>query len=161
MGIRGTYYTIDDKILEQIIERRIDFEDADPPVRHTLEIDKSYYLIQYLLCGCIEGGEPPMGYVVPVREENVLPAGFCDCDIYFLRARQVQEASAFLDTLDIPALKNRYDFAAVKDKEIYPVIGADTDADGYFEYLSGYLEETRDFLQQASARGDAILFYLA
>ena len=113
MGIRGTYYTIDDDILAQLIEGHIDFENANPPVRHTLEIDKAYYLIQYLLCGCIEGGEPPMGYVVPIRDENVLPTPFCDCDMYFLRARQVQEASAFLDTLDIPTLKNRYDFAAM------------------------------------------------
>ena len=127
----------------------MDFENANPPVRHTLEIDKAYYLIQYLLCGCVEGGEPPMGYVVPIRDENVLPTPFCDCDMYFLRARQVQEASAFLDTLDIPTLKNRYDFAA------------NTDADGYFEYLSGYLAEIREFLRQASARGDAVIFYLA
>jgi len=102
-----------------------------------------------------------MGYVVPIRDENVLPTPFCDCDMYFLRARQVQEASAFLDTLDIPTLKNRYDFAAMKEKEIYPIIEADTDADGYFEYLSGYLAEIREFLRQASARGDAVIFYLA
>jgi len=161
MGIRGTYYTIDDDILAQLIEGHIDFENPNPPIRHTLEIDKAYYLIQYLLCGCVEGGEPPMGYVVPIRDENVLPTPFCDCDMYFLRARQVQEASAFLDTLDILTLKNRFDFAAMKEKEIYPIIEADTDADGYFEYLSGYLAEIREFLRQAFARGDAVLFYLA
>jgi len=49
----------------------------------------------------------------------------------------------------------------MKEKEIYPIIEADTDADGYFEYLSGYLAEIREFLRQASARGDAVIFYLA
>lgn len=161
MGVYGAYHTTKNAQLKQIIEEHHDFMDVNPIIYQTLDIDKAYYLIQYLLCGCIDGGEAPMGYVVPIREENELLHDY-DCDMYFLTAQQVQEAAAYLNTLDNHTLRNKYDFKSMREKKIYPLWGEESDnqSDEIYEYIEFYLEKIRDFFNQAAEKEEAVILCL-
>ena len=72
MGMAGNYVAVEDLLLGQIINGDKDIFEIDPAQCQSLNIDKSWQAIQYLLCKDVDGGELPMCYVVPIRDENEL-----------------------------------------------------------------------------------------
>ena len=108
MGMVGTYIAVENLLLSQIINGDKDILEIDPAQCQTLNVDKSWQAIQYLLCNDVDGGEPPMGYVVPIRDENELDCEF-DFDAFYITAKQVKESSDYLNSLDDNTLMNMYD----------------------------------------------------
>lgn len=78
MGMTGTYIAIENFLLSQIIKGEKSILEIDPTQCCPLDVDKSWRAIHYLLCKDIENGKPPMGYVVPIRDDNEL-----DCELEF------------------------------------------------------------------------------
>ncbi len=160
MGMTGTYIALKEERLEQIIgSSEEDILEIFPGRDEFLDIEKSWMIIHYMLCGTIDGGEPPMGYVVPIREENAL-----DCEMeygaFFLTAEQVREASDYLCSLDDAALRGMYDYEAMRKKGVYPLFGNEEDPEELFEYLRADLEALREFFQQTVEKGYAVVFYI-
>ena len=159
MGILGYYNQIEDLLLSQIINGEYDILDFDSKQYQTLDIDKSWQAIHYLLCKNIENGLPPMGYVVPMRNENKL-----DCELdygaFYITAQQVKEASDFLNSLDDTALKSMYDFKSMQENEVYPLYKNEEDP-GFYEYLYFHLTELRKYFHQTAEKGYAIIFYIS
>ena len=129
MGILGSYMSIEENLFEQSIRG----EAIGVEKFQQLDIDKSWEMIHFLMCRCKEKGEPPMGYVVPMREENELDFGEdTDGRVFYITAQQVREADEFLQSLSDDALRERYD------------------------YIYSYLTKIREFYHQAAEKGHAI-----
>ena len=124
-----------------------------------LDIDKSWQAVHYLLCGSIDDGEPPMGYVVPIRDENFIESGM-EFGAFFADAEQVREAAEYLDSLGEDELKGMFDFGAMLRDEVYPIMDED-DEDGFFEYLCGYIWKIKKFYKETAERRGAVIFYVS
>ena len=159
MGILGYYNQIEDLLLSQIINGEYDILDFDSKQYQTLDIDKSWQAIHYLLCKNIENGKPPMGYVVPMRNENKLD---CELDygVFYITAQQVKAASDFLNSLDDTALKSMYDFKSMQENEVYPLYKNEEDT-GFYEYLYFHLTELKKYFHETAEKGYAIIFYIS
>lgn len=155
MGVLGSYMSTEEELFDQIVndeDKGMDLE----KFQH-LDIDKSWQLIHFFLCKNIGNGEPPMGYVVPMRDENELDFGQSDTRIFYISAQQVREAADYLNTLSDDDLKNMYDFEAMEKNGVYPIYKGEKDT-GWYEYIYSHLTEIRKFYNQAAEKGHAISF---
>lgn len=160
MGMTGSYIAVDDTLLNQIIsgeESLLDFIDSD--AYETLDIDKSWHAVHYLLCGEISDGEPPMGYAVPMLNENNIDCEEDFIGAFYLTPRQVEEASGFLNALSDDDLKKMYDFGSMLKDEIYPLTEDDEESEIY-EYIYSYLEEIKEYFGRAAEKSLAVIFYI-
>ncbi len=159
MGMVGTYIAVENLLLSQIINGDKDILEIDPAQCQTLNVDKSWRAIQYLLCNDVDGGEPPMGYVVPIRDENELDCEF-DFDAFYITAKQVKESSDYLNSLDDNTLVNMYDFELMEENKIYPLHGKGNEAGIFYEYIYSYLSKIKNFFELTAEKGYAIIFYI-
>ena len=159
MGMVGTYIAVENLLLSQIINGDKDILEIDPAQCQTLNVDKSWRAIQYLLCNDVDGGEPPMGYVVPIRDENELDCEF-DFDAFYITAKQVKESSDYLNSLDDNTLVNMYDFELMEENKIYPLHGKGNEAGIVYEYIYSYLSKIKNFFELTAEKGYAIIFYI-
>ena len=162
MGITGTYIAIENFLLSQIINGEKSILELDPTQYQSLNIDKSWQAIQYLLCKDIENGKPPMGYVVPIRDDNELDCEL-DFEAFYITAQQVKEATNFLNSLDDTVLENIYDFKSMQENAVYPLHGNKNEMDtGFFyEYIYSYLIKLREYFNQTAEKGYAIILYFS
>lgn len=153
MGILGSYMSTEESLFEQTIRGG---EAIGMDKFQHLDIDKSWQLIHFLLCKSVENGEPPMGYVVPMRDENELDFGEdTDARIFYITAQQVREANDFLNSLSDNDLKEMYDFNEMQKNKVYPIDNDEEDSDLY-DYIYFYLTAIRKFFNQATEKGHAI-----
>jgi len=163
MGMRGTYIAIDDDIVQKIIDNpseNLHLFDAVPDEYPRLEIDKAWEAIHFLLCGVSSDGEPPLGYVVPLRGENALDIEeiVCDIEAFALTHQQVQEAYHCIKDVGERELRSMFNFQSFVDNDIYASQGDDEDV--FFEYISGYFRLIPDFFKDASKHNRGIVFYI-
>ena len=160
MGMNGTYISIPNSLLSQIINGEKSILEIDPTQCRPLEVDKSWQAIHYLLCKEIENGKSPMGYVVPTRDDHKL-----DCELefgtFYLTSQQVKEATNFLNSLDDKILKSMYDFKSIQENTVYPLHGTEneTDAELLYEYIYSYLIKLREYFNETARKEYSILFY--
>ena len=159
MGMLGNYIAVDEEELKHIRSGKEDVFDINPEDYPALDIDKSWQAVHYLLCGSIDDGEPPMGYVVPIRDENFIESGM-EFGAFFADAGQVREAAEYLDSLGDDELKCMFDFGAMLRDEVYPIMDED-DEDGFFEYLCGYIGKIKKFYKETAKRRGAVIFYVS
>ena len=159
MGMLGNYIAVDEEELKRIRSGKEDVFDINPEDYPALDIDKSWQAVHYLLCGSIDDGEPPMGYVVPIRDENFIESGM-EFGAFFADAEQVHEAAEYLDSLGEDELKGMFDFGAMLRDEVYPIMDED-DEDGFFEYLCGYIWKIKKFYKETAERRGAVIFYVS
>ena len=155
MGMLGSYTAIENSMLNQILNG----EESDTGFEKCqyLDIDKSWQLIHFLLCKNTENGKPPMGYVVPMSDENELDFGYSDARIFYLTKQQVKEASDYLNSLSDDTLKNMYDFKEMQENGVYPIDKNEPDT-GLYEYIYFYLTAVRKFFLQTAEKEYAIIF---
>lgn len=157
MGMSGFYFAIDDKLVQQISAGEIQLEDLDPNDYSGLDIDKSWQAIHYLLCGDIAEGEPPLGYVVPMTDDQGIDFG--EFGAFYLRPEQVTEALQAIAELDEAQLRMRYDLPAMVVDQVYPIV-SDEDEDELFAYILEHFNAIRHFYSQAAAEGKGLIFYI-
>ena len=155
MGVLGSYMSTEEELFDQIVSG--EDESIAPENYQHLDIDKSWQLIHFLLCKNLENGEPPMGYVVPMRDENELDLGQTDARIFYITAQQAREAADYLNTLSDNDLKDMYDFEAMEKNGVYQISKGEKDT-GWYEYIYSHLTEIRKFYAQAAEKGHAISF---
>lgn len=162
MGIRGSYIMVPDTELTQVLNGEKGLFYMEKVDAQALDIDKTYQPIHYLFCRGVENGDPPGGYVVPLRDENEVENEASDMVSYGLTAQQVREASDFLNTFDDDTLKSMYDFKEMRANKVYPLLEdvPDSEAEDFYEYIYSYLVEIREYFNQAVEKGMAILFWL-
>jgi hypothetical protein len=157
MGMSGNYFAIEDKLVQQIAAGEIALEDLNPDDYSTLDIDKSWQAIHYLLCEDIADGEPPLGYVVPMMDDQGIDFG--EFGAFYLRAGQVAEALQAIADMDEALLRSRYDFAAMVRDQVYPIVSGE-DAEELFTYMLEHFKAIRHFYSQTATDGKGLIFYI-
>jgi hypothetical protein len=126
----------------------------------TLDIDKAWHGLHYLLTGDAWEGDFPQGFLVSCGQE------VGDVDVGYGPARafsaaQVKQIAAFLDGLDRGALRGRFDLDAMAKADIYPDIWMSGEsADDLWQYVGGALDEVASFVRNTADRDMALLVYL-
>ncbi|WVU49666.1 YfbM family protein [Fusobacterium nucleatum] len=150
-------YFIGKKELEKLLNGNKDFDDIESV--ETLDIDKSWQAIQYLLGGDICEIEGPLGYVVPMLVENAI-----DCDsefgVFYITTEQIKEAYDALFPLTKEDLLEKYNFSEMLEDEVYPIV-EDDDEKEFFDYIYSYLLEIKEFYKKNIEKELAILFYIS
>jgi hypothetical protein len=131
-------------------------DDAAQDEEVSLDIDKSWHAIHYLLTGAAWGGTGPLANAVlgglPIGEEEV---GYGPAR--FIRSIEVAEASQALQGISSEQLWSRFDAKAMREAQIYPDLeGGDDDR----KYVCNYFEDMKKFFAAAAANGDAMILYL-
>lgn len=137
MGMIGIYIAIENFLLSQIINGEKSILEIDPTQYQSLDVDKSWQAIHYLLCKEVENGKPPMGYIVPIRDDSEL---HCELEFgaFYITAQEVKEAANFLNSLDDNVLKSMYDFKSMQENAVYPLHGNENEMDTGF-FMSTYI----------------------
>jgi len=97
------------------------------------------------------------GYVVPMTLEQGIDFG--DVAAFYLRSEQVAEALQAIAELDEAQLRMRYDFPAMVEDQVYPIV-SDEDEDELFAYLLHHFNAIRRFYSQTAAEGKGFIFYI-
>ncbi|QTH40655.1 YfbM family protein [Cohnella sp. LGH] len=161
MAIRGYYFALEDKLVQQIAAGDIALKSLKIDNYPGLSIDRTWEAIHYLLCGDIADGEPPLGYVVPLSSDKSVDFG--SFGAFPLRADQVAAAHQAIAELDEAQLRLRYDFKTMVKEEVYPLedgMVSDEDEEPFFAFMLQYFNEIRRFYSQTAAEGKGLVFYI-
>lgn len=163
MSMIGNYLTLSLRELDAIIvepgkaEELAYPESGDLPVG-SLDIDKAWHLIHYLLNGEAWGGEGPLANaVLGGTELEGTDAGYGP--FRYLLPADVRATAQALSLVNPEELWTRFDAAQVSADEIYPV-GWTGDQEEREYVLHNYMAVQR-FFAEAAASSKAILLYLS
>ncbi|RXZ76591.1 DUF1877 family protein [Paenibacillaceae bacterium] len=157
MGMTGNYIALADAQIKQIADGNLELGELNTEDYASLDIDKSWQAIHYLLTGDICEGAAPFGYVVPMQDDNAVDYG--EFGAFYLYREQVAEASAALAQLSKNDVLARYNFDDMVEESIYPVMD-DEDKDEFFDYLYVNLQAIQAYYEKAAADGNGVVFYI-
>ncbi|WIY62919.1 YfbM family protein [Bacillus arachidis] len=152
MGMIGQYLLVTDEELSKIKNKELDlyFKESD------LDIDKSWQLLHFTLCGEIGGGEPPLGHVVPLNDSII------DNDslgTFYLTTSEVEETYSAIKDLSESDFNSMYNFQELMDEQLYPLV-EDDDSDEIFEYTYSYFLEIKALYKQAVSNKQCVIFFI-
>jgi hypothetical protein len=124
---------------------------------NSIDIDKAWHGIHYLLAGDAWGGEPPLANVVLGGTEIGEDFGYGPAR--YLTADEVRAVANALKDITAELLRSRYVASELSKNEIYPEIWDDPDDDAV-GYLASYYQTLRDYYIDAAAKKSAMLKYL-
>ena len=162
----GYYVAVNDAQLELIEDGEFslyEFGDFEKPSEMLLDIDKSWQVLYYILCGDIADGAAPMGYVVPMADDCYMGMEEMEFGSFLLSPQKVKEAYDYMQTLDKAKLKNMYNIDELVEEEVYPLSVADKADKGeeFFEYVYHYFEEIKEFYKKALEKQLSVIFYIS
>ncbi len=115
----------------------------------SLDLDKSWHAVGYLIEGTLEASDSPLGWAVYGRHRV---NAFDEDPRHFLEPAEVIAVAEALESLDLAAAAKRYDPARFDELDIYPGYWARDDAvANWGQTLAGLLERVRDFYRAAAA----------
>jgi hypothetical protein len=140
----------DDEYVEDLL-----FEDdpCDDPDIRTVDLDKSWHGIHWLLTGTSYGTDGPMAGAIFGGVEIGEDLGYGAARL--LDPEVVAGVAAALEPLDADTLSNRMDAAAMTAADLYPSIWDEPDV--FDTYLRPNYEALRAFYSRAAADGRAVL----
>ncbi|QFZ92013.2 YfbM family protein [Synechococcus elongatus] len=139
------------------IESFIYREDEDEEEDTSLEIDKAWHGIHYLLTGSAWEGEAPLADAVLGGTEIGDDFGYEPAR--YLTVEEVKVVAAALHEITPEQFRLRYSADQLSQNEIYPDIWNDSDGDP-IEYLVAWYEDLRSYYIEAAANNNAMLKYL-
>ena len=133
-----------------------EFLRTDEEGRRSLDVDKSWHGIHYLLTGDAWGGEPPLDFIVSGGES------VGDVDLGYGPARafdseDVRDLARALAPITPEKLFERWDPAAIATAEIYAI---QPDDDEEREYIGAYYVQLKEFVAAAARDGLGMIVYL-
>lgn len=162
MGIRAFFASITRQTLEQFLEDPDKVEamlypddDIEPP--NSMDLDKAWHGLHYLLTGDPVDGEPPLSLAILEGAEigpelDYGPARYLTPD-------EVKTVAQALAALTPEALAQRYDPHEMEEKNVYPAMWAEEGDEG-LEYLLSHYSALQQFYTDAAARGDVVIHAL-
>lgn len=130
----------------------------DEEHENSIDVDKAWHGIHYLLAGDSWGGEPPLGNVVLGGTEIGDDVGYGPPR--YLTADEVQAAAEALKPITPQMFRARYDASKLSMNDIYPQIWDDADDDAA-GYLTNWFETLREYFFDAATKGHAMIKYLS
>jgi hypothetical protein len=162
VGIRAFFASITPQTLGQFLEDPDMVEallypeyDSEPP--NSMNLDKAWHGLHYLLTGDPVGGEPPLSLAILDGAEIGPELDYGPAR--YLTADEVKTVAQALAALTPETLAQRYDPGAMEEKNVYPAIWAEEGNEG-LEYLLGYYSALQRFYTDAAARGDVVIHCL-
>ena len=161
MGMTGNYVLLPEETIQQIAEKKLDFFDITPPTEDnmSLDIDKSWQAIHFLLCGDLDDGEPPLGYVVPLIDAQFFDSDF-DFGSFYLFHSQIKKAFAKIKEIDKESFRRLYDFPLLLEESIYPLTPEESEEE-FFQYLYQNFESIKGLLHRALETNSGLIFYIS
>ncbi|SFG00821.1 protein of unknown function [Duganella sp. CF458] len=144
---------------EELVEEFLFPDDGDSEPENSIDLDKAWHGIHYLLTSEVEGGPEPLSLAVIGGEEFGPDIGYGPPR--FLTSAQVQAIAEALTPLGRPELAARFDPQDMERKEIYPAIIWTRDGDEALDYVLDNYEVLREHFLDAATRGDAVIQLLA
>lgn len=130
-------------------------DDWSPDPDRSIDIEKGWHGLHFLLTGTVDEGEEPACYLLrggeDLDDEGLIRA---------LRPGQVRQFAQYLSTIAADDLARRYDPERMTRLEIYPdVIWKRKDEPGGspLEWLIECFEDVRRFVDKAAAAGDCVI----
>ena len=158
MGMTGNYIAVDGETIVKIASGELQLEELNPNEYPSLDIDKSWQAILYTLCGEVFNGEPPLGYLVPLLEDQALD--FLDYGAFYVSPEQVAAAVEAISGISEPDMRNLYNFEGMVLEAIYPVL-EDEDRDEFFSYMFAHFADLRSFYETARTGNQGIIFWIS
>lgn len=159
MGMIGCYVAVDDDTAKRIADGELDIFELDEEKYPTLDIDKTWEAICYMLTGDICEGEPPLSYVVPLLDDNALDVDM-DFGAFYLTSERVKEGYEAIKNMGEAELKSIFSLERMKEDEIYPVT-EDEDKEGFFSYVYQHFQALKEFYKSTSESGKNLIFYIS
>jgi len=131
-------------------------DDEDPP--NSMDVDKAWHGLHYLLTGEAEGGEEPLSLAILEGTEIGPELDFGPAR--YLTGEEVKAVAHALAALTPEALAQRYNPRDMQEKQIYPEIWQDDDPESV-DYLLHFFPDLQQFYADAAARGDAVIHWMA
>ena len=144
MGLRCHLSQIDDSIAERLVSgERPQYESAS-----SLDIDKAWGGIHFLLCGSVDSGSQPerfimSGYQLPEVSEHVAVH----------RASEVADFDVALARVSDEELLGRMEFDEMNRLDVYPGDWGEADR----PYLAEYLLKLRRFISDTASADMALI----
>lgn len=144
---------------EDLVEEFLFPDDGDSEPENSIDLDKAWHGIHYLLTSEPEGGPEPLSLAVIGGEEFGPDIGYGPPR--FLTSAQVQSIAEALKPLGRAEVAARFDPQDMERKEIYPDVIWTRDSGEALDYVLENYEVLRDHYLDAAARGDAMVQLLA
>ena len=160
MSMIGYYKRLKNEKLQNIIkskEKTLGSLFKDENGESTLDIDKSWHGIHFLLTGSPWEGKPPLSYVVLGGQ----PMDIIDMEYgppRYITNEQVKEVYKALIQLPIDEIVQSYNAVKFEAAEIYPGIWGEEGQE--LEYLLNYINQIISFLELAVKNDQSIIFYI-
>jgi len=162
MGMTGTYVATDESTIQKILAKQlsaIDFlydKNNELPTPN-LNIDKSWDAMHFTLTGTMQEviENEPLSKVV-LGGKPLDPEADEDSEHFYFTISDVKEANTALQSISTEDFKAKWDFAAQRKNNVYPMINVN-DADNFLEYFV----KIKEFYDQAAQQSKCIIFFIA
>jgi hypothetical protein len=134
-----------------------DFISSDDVMDRTIDVDKAWQGIHFLLTGDDYGGAPPAANVVLGGIEIGEDVGYGPA--IYLTPAEVQDVAKFVAAMTPELLGARYVAEELSEHEIYPNIWDDPEDDAV-GYLMEYYATLREYYLDAAVKGNAMLKFV-
>lgn len=158
MSMIANFKQITPTQLEELLNNSDQIEELvfnDEENDDSLDIDKAWHGIHFLLNDNVWGGEEPLKLVIMGREEIGEDIGYGPAR--YLTSEDVKTISGALSHLSIEEMKSRFDADKMIKEDIYPFIWEEEYA---LEYLMEYYQALLSYYNDAANKGNAMLVYL-
>lgn len=167
MGIVCELRQIDASEIDPLLANPDQIEDLMDPAEYgseeqgsSVDLDKSWHAIHYLLTGTADEGTPPLSYLLYGGEDvGDIDLGYGPARV--LRPPEVQSFDTALSNISSEEMRRRFNPKAMMAADIYPTIWdrspAEDDTLGYV--LEGYTA-LKTFIHNASEKGKGVIIYL-
>ena len=129
-------------------------DETYPRSKDSIDLDKAWHGIHWLLTGETWGGEEPLGLAIIGGEDIGPDLGYGPA--CFVTPSDVQAVAAALADLTEEELARRYDPPAMDAQHIYPTLWERDGPEG-LNYLVHYFRVLVRFYADAARNGDAVL----
>ncbi|KAB8195611.1 DUF1877 family protein [Lysobacter maris] len=162
MGMAGCFAAVDTKTLAELeadpgrIEGYLYPDDGDGDPDNSIDVDKAWHGIHYLLHGSADPGAGPLGQAILGGEPIGDDMGYGPARL--LRAERVRTIADAL--IDVSELRARYAPQAMEAAGVYPDSIWVRDGNEALDYLLEHYRELRRFYRDAAGRGDGVLLWI-
>jgi hypothetical protein len=142
--------------LRLILRKQLQAEGSGGKQDSTLDLNKSWHGLHWLLCESAWEGEEPLRSAILGGEEVGEDLGYGAARV--VAPERVREVASALAMLSVAQVMKRFDGKSMDAAEIYP--GGFAEDDSWAEEMEENFERLRKFYAAAAKEGDAVLSWL-
>lgn len=164
MGMVACYAAVTPETLHKLVSGEESIEEflypngGEEEPNNSIDLDKSWHGIHYLLNGTTDGGEGPLALAVIGGVEFGPDVGYGPAR--YITAQETADIAKALESISAATLQARFDPQDMAAKEIYLSPMWERDGQEALEYALEYFEKLPRFYREAATRGDAVIQWI-